>query len=224
MGNTANLQLPYPELDDPADVPADVRALAEAVDAALGSSAVAMPGEVRLWPGASVPALSKYGRWVWADGAAYSSATFPEASANIAPAWKTHAGKPDPGAGMFRVPDLRGSVATGLDAMPGGARANRITRAAAAVLAAIAGEEFHVLSLAETAPHVHGVNDPQHYHNRPAAVGTGGVWSLLNASDGGPVPSSYSPTGITLASAGGGGAHENLPPVTFVPYIVKLDD
>jgi microcystin-dependent protein len=31
-------------------------------------------------------------------------------------------------------------------------------------------------------------------------------------------------TGVTVDVAGGGGAHENMPPTVFVPYIVKLDD
>jgi hypothetical protein len=31
-------------------------------------------------------------------------------------------------------------------------------------------------------------------------------------------------TGISIQASGGGGAHENVQPTVFVPYIVKLDD
>lgn len=45
MGQTPNHAFPYPELTDPADVPADVRALAEAVDAVIPVGPVIPPGE-----------------------------------------------------------------------------------------------------------------------------------------------------------------------------------
>jgi hypothetical protein len=38
MGTTANLLLPYPELNDPANVPTDMRELAEAIEKALGGT------------------------------------------------------------------------------------------------------------------------------------------------------------------------------------------
>ena len=45
MGQTAIFQLPYPELTDPADVPTDVRELAEAVETKLGAAlATSLPG------------------------------------------------------------------------------------------------------------------------------------------------------------------------------------
>jgi microcystin-dependent protein len=116
----------------------------------------AIPGEVRLWSGSALPELATYGKWVWADGAYYPTATYPAAAAHIGSQWRTFAGASDPGAGNFRVPDLRGLVAAGLDAMPGGSRANRMTRAAAATLAAKTGEEAHGLSVTELARHGHG--------------------------------------------------------------------
>ena len=51
---------------------------------------------------------------------------------------------------------MRGLVVAGMDAMPGGARANRMTRAAAATLAAKTGEETHGLSPTEGPRHNHG--------------------------------------------------------------------
>lgn len=43
MGETTLLQLPYPELTDVADVPADLRALAEAIEGALPPYVTALP-------------------------------------------------------------------------------------------------------------------------------------------------------------------------------------
>jgi microcystin-dependent protein len=124
---------------------------------APGASAIsAIPGEMKLWPGTALPNVTKYGHWVWADGSVYSAATYPDAAAAIAAQWKTFAGASDPGAGNFRVPDMRGLVPAGMDAMPGGARANRMTRAAAITIAARTGEESHVISNGEMPRHNHG--------------------------------------------------------------------
>ncbi len=116
----------------------------------------AIPGEVKLWSGDVLPAPGTYGLWVWADGAVYQVADHPLAAAHIAAKWRTFAGASDPGVSNFRVPDLRGLVAAGMDAMPGGSRANRMTRAAAIVLAEKTGKETHVLSVGELARHGHG--------------------------------------------------------------------
>ena len=115
-----------------------------------------IPGEVKLWPGDTLPDPAIYGKWVWADGAVYPVATYPLAAAHIAAAWRTFAGASDPGPSNFRVPDMRGLVPAGLDAMPGGARANRMTRAVAITLAARTGKETHVLTVGELARHGHG--------------------------------------------------------------------
>lgn len=209
---------------------------------AAASSAI--PGEIRMWSGSALPNLTKYGKWVWADGTAYAAATYPEASANIHANWKTHAGKADPGAGMFRVPDMRGATPVGMDAMPGGASANRIVRTAADTLAGILGEETHALTQAELASHAHVVTDPGHNHgiSDPGHNHPSGYGALVTASppDGqsvlvGNAPGTVSTisytgigiqtrvTGITVQNTGNNNAHENLPPSNFIPYIVKLD-
>jgi microcystin-dependent protein len=137
--------------------------------AAFGS----IPGEIKMWSGTALPDPAKYGKWVWADGAAYDTVTYPEASANIAAAWKTAHGAADPGAGKFRAPDMRGVVPHGLDAMPGGTRANRVTRALAINIAARTGEEYHALTIAELAAHDHGAttgtDTPDHAHSTAGA-------------------------------------------------------
>jgi len=205
-----------------------------------------IPGEVKLWGGKVLPDLTKYGKWVWADGTAYSSTTYPEASNNIAPEWKTAHGQTDPGAGMFRVPDLRGLTPCGLDQMPGGTRANRTTRSVAITVAAKTGEEYHVVTLAETPAHAHSVSDPTHGHgvSDPTHIhaltnygfnyhgGTGAPdgygdspWMVSMTTDyrATGIGISGAATGISIQNAGGGGAHETMQPTVFVPYIVRLD-
>jgi len=160
MGQTPTWALPYPEEADPADVPVDMQELANRLEVVLSQlkTGGSIPGEVRLWSGSALPAQATYGHWVWADGASYDSATYPIAAANIAASWKTFGGQADPGAGKFRVPDLRGVVPAGMDAMPGGARANRVTRAAAATVGGLLGVEYVTLTAATMPAHAHGVN------------------------------------------------------------------
>jgi len=128
----------------------------------------AIPGEVKLWSGDVLPEEATYGKWVWADGAYYPIANYPLAAAHISDAWNTFAGASDPGPSNFRVPDLRGLVATGMDAMPGGSRANRMTRSVAITLAARTGKETHAITSAEMAYHSHGGgtghDTPDHAH------------------------------------------------------------
>lgn len=270
-----------------------------------------IPGEIKLWPGITLPDISKYGKWVWADGSSYSSATYPEASANIAPGWKTFGGLADPGAGNFRVPDLRGLIPGGMDQMPGGTRANRVTRAAAITIATMSGSEYYTLAVADLPSHNHGAAtgaeaahthtvttgtesadhshvtttgyaNAGHVHYSGSGQGSVGGWvssqylyntvpfggGNTSTSGGGiGVPdtnarnldrdasqfanygsgahqdhghtgtsggrsAAHTHSGTTAAGSshshsisaqGGGGAHENMPPTVFVPYIVRLD-
>lgn len=132
-----------------------------------GPSGGSIPGEVKLWPGTVLPNESTYGKWVWADGAVYPIGTYPLAAAHIADAWNTLGGLlSDPGSGNFRVPDLRGLVPSGIDAMPGGSRANRVARSDGAVQAKPIGEEQHTLILSKI---------PAHSHRGGGLAGAGGV-------------------------------------------------
>lgn len=194
------------------------------------ASISAIPGEIKLWPGGALPELVTYGKWDWCDGGVLAVATYPLAASHIDASWKTFGGASDPGAGNFRKPDMRGLVPAGLDAMPDGSgghgtRANRTTRAVAIILAGRAGEETHVVTVAEMPAHAHTVNDPGHYHTISESAGgqTGGV-AGANMYNVGASNTSAVLTGVTVNNNGGGGAHENLQPTVFVPYIVKLDD
>jgi microcystin-dependent protein len=220
-----------------------------------GPAAVsAIPGEVKLWSGSALPDIATYGKWVWADGAVYPVASHPKAAAHIASQWRTFAGASDPGAPNFRVPDLRGLVGVGMDAMPGGTRANRMTRAVAITIAARTGEETHIVTVPEMPAHAHPVSDPTHVHtiadNQHGHQLWGGANFLSNAYASGAVNVGYlgdpaaekiiwahggtqpghsnigmfgAGTGISVGNSGSNGAHENVQPTVFVPYIVYLD-
>jgi microcystin-dependent protein len=183
-----------------------------------------LPGEVKIWPGTALPNLAQFGKWVWADGGVYPVATYPLSAANIATAWRTFAGASDPGGSNFRVPDLRGLIPVGMDAMPGGARANRMTRAVAITIAARTGEETHIITVPELAPHGHAITDPGHTHTTPAS---GGTYPAAPGADsvaqGGSGSTGSKVTGITINNTGSGIGHENVQPSVFIPYIVCLN-
>lgn len=192
-----------------------------------------IPGEVRLWPGNTLPELGSYGLWDWADGGVLAVADYPIAAGHIDTHWRTFGGASDPGGANFRKPDLRGLVPAGLDQMPGGTRANRMLRAVAIIIAGKSGEETHVITLPESPAHAHGVTDPGHYHALDYSNGGGGptvypypVMSQPRTTSDfvATTQSEVASTGISINNAGGGGAHENVQPTVFVPYIVKLDD
>lgn len=202
-----------------------------------GPAINAIPGEVKLWSGETLPDEATYGKWVWADGAWYEEGEYPLAAAHISPRWKTFDGASDPGSGKFRVPDLRGLVAAGLDAMPGGTRKNRVTRAAAVFGTSWnkTGKETHIILTTEMPSHTH-VSSGGHLHIPPGAAGNkfavtkdsaeGFLGSLLDTPFAPYNLYNTASTGYANTAAlnptGGGGAHENLPPSVFVPYIVCL--
>lgn len=172
-----------------------------------------IPGEIKLWPSLTLPSEAEYGLWTWANGGIFVISEHPLAAGNIDDVWNTAMGLAAPGAGNFRVPDLRGLVPAGLDAMPFGAtRINRMTRAAALTIAAKTGEETHVLTLAESASHTH-----------PPAVGSAFIMEVGGSRSVGTGAFTLDNAASTGA-AGGNGAHETVQPTIMVPYIVKLDD
>lgn len=180
-----------------------------------------IPGQLLMWPTTVLPNEATYGKWVWADGAVYLEADYPIAASHINIAWKTFAGASNPGTGNFRVPDFRGLIPAGLDQMPGGARANRMTRAVAITIAAKTGEETHVISIPEIPAHNHGGGS--HTHGIPSG-NLGPSASMLQWGSNAQADMNTRSSGTIISTEGGGGAHENVQPTVFIPYIVKLDD
>lgn len=168
----------------------------------------AIPGEVRMWPNTALPNSAQYGYWKFADGMYYLKSQWVQANANIDPVWRTFGGAADPGATNFRVPDFRGLVPAGLDQMPGGVRANRLTRAVAITLAGKTGEETHVVTINEMPVHNHQSN------GSGTAVGTVAAPAKASASASGDF--------TITKNTGGGAAHENMQPTVFIPYIVFM--
>ena len=182
------------------------------------------PGEVRAFAGPGVPA-----GWLVCDGTAVPRATYPNLFAAIGTYW---------GAGdnisTFNLPDLRGRSPIGYVTSPTGGITPR-------PFATLGGEEAHVLSTNELASHGHGVNDGTHSHGTnqsphthtyinpegPAAVAAGAA---------GPVPSGGTQTGgananitilasganISIAAAGGNGAHNNMHPFAVLFWMIKF--
>ncbi len=116
------------------------------------------------------------------------------------------------GSTTFALPDLRGRAAFGLDNLGGATAAGRVTTGGSGINgttpAANGGEQAHTLTYNEMPVHSHGV--------------------LRGAG----VPGTTTPRGVfgdgTAASvsgstenAGGGAAHNNMPPAVMTNYIIK---
>ncbi len=132
---------------------------------------------------------------------------------------------------QITLPDKRGYLAAGLDDM-GSAAANRFSGVPfngsgnATTAGATAGEALHLLSVGEMPAHNHTLTDPGHVHSQvqgqTGAGANGGNPLALTSTDGLNFSTGSATTGITLASTGGGGAHNNMPPVVLGTFYRKL--
>lgn len=121
------------------------------------------------------------------------------------------------GSTTFTIPDARGRVLAGADAM-GGTAASRMTLALSqgsyGNLGASGGAESHTLVTAELASHTHAQSVDNSYN--PSAGGVAGRYATNNTG------ANWS-SGVSgpTASTGGDTAHNNVQPTLLVNYIIK---
>ena len=183
------------------------------VGAAVAASDGTPTGTMHPFAGAAAPS-----GYLLCAGQAISRATYAALFAAISTAW----GAGD-GTTTFNIPDMRGSVAAGIDNM-GGVAANKITNAISGingtVLGALGGSESQ-----QSHTHAATVTDPGHTHVIPAvavAEAHGGPNDIVLNSAGNNLNTLSAVTGISVsnASAGSGGS-QNVQPTVMVNYIIK---
>jgi len=151
-----------------------------------------MTGEVRIWSTATAPA-----GWLLCDGSVVSQATYAALFAVVGATYNTGG----EGAGNFRLPDLRGRCAVGLD--PGGA-AGRISLAGggydSSTLGANGGTQSRTIGVANLPSHTHtfsattAATNTDHTHTYSGTTGSSatGIGVVSHT------------TGITLTASGTG--------------------
>ena len=112
-------------------------------------------GSTMAWAGTADPSDTN---WLICDGRAVATATYPALSAILGSTWNTGG----EGAGMFRIPDLRGRVAVG---------AGTGTGLTARSVAQKAGAESVALTTAHMSAHDHGGTTGNDTHDHGAVTG-----------------------------------------------------
>lgn len=157
-------------------------------------------GDLKPWPGASVPS-----GWVTCDGRTLNRTAYADLFAVIGTTWG-----PGDGATTFNIPDLRGRALIG---------AGHGTGLADRVLAATGGVESNALTVGQLPAHSHPVTDPGHVHasvvaasNATAGAAAGGVAAGNTSS---------ATTGLTVGNTGNGDPVDNMQPFAVVNWIIK---
>jgi microcystin-dependent protein len=151
MSTTGRLLLPYPGSTDSADVPRDVKALADRVEALSAwirqvdfapAAGVLWPGDLKFSAAAASPDPLV---WLKCDGTAQLRATYPDLFAALGGAASPW-GLPD--ASRFNVPNLAGRT-------PIGTGQNTLLGSTVRSIGQLVGEEQHKLLPNELAAHTH---------------------------------------------------------------------
>lgn len=157
------------------------------------------------WPGKMIASAhdSEPEGWLICDGRAISRTDYRDLFDAIGTTW----GSGD-GSSTFNLPDLRGRVLAGMDdfgTVQGAA--NVITDASADSLGGEMGEETHTLTVDEIPPHTHPVKST----NADKDVSAGSY----------KVASTEANSTFDTNSGGGGSAHNNVQPTTFVNWLIR---
>lgn len=161
-------------------------------------------GVIKVYAGAAAPT-----GYLLCDGASYLRATYPDLFTAIGTTFGSVDGT------HFNVPDLRGRA-------PIGSGTGDAADATAHALGAKTGTEKHALIEAELAAHTHV--DAGHAHESDATAfvvqNAAGSFSLSAGTDY-DVATSTAAASAALANTGSGTAHNNMPPVLAVNFIIK---
>lgn len=223
MLTTPRLSLPYPEPDDPADVPADMHALALVLDALFPAGLLAP------FAGAAAPT-----GWLICDGASLLRATYPalfDALGGASSPWGLADGT------HFNVPDYRGRVPVGAD--PSGVRlanpakrdrgetggVERVLLGLTEVGVAGHGHAVGTLAVTGNGNHEHQVQASGSFVTNPGGPANGGVahnsGSPLSNTQGATHTHGIGGTVANHAGAAASASHDNMPPYAAALWIVK---
>lgn len=178
-------------------------------------------GSGMIWFGTSAPNSN----FVFPYGQAVSRTTYATLFGIVSTAYGT-----GDGTTTFNLPDLRGRVVAFLDNMGGTAASRLTTIGSGTTLGGAGGAETHTLLTTEIPAHTHvnTLTDPGHTHGFAGNVAASGAATNATGvagSTGTQINATQSATtGITItnASAGGGGAHNNLQPTILVNCIMRI--
>lgn len=218
MKTTPILALPYPESTDSADVPRDIKALAEKLDPAAPASGLFIIGEVRFVAVAATPT-----GWLPCDGAAVSRTTYAALFAAIAAVFG-----PGDGSTTFNVPDCRGRAIAGAGQGTGLAMRTAGTKwgVEAVVLSVtqIPSHNHNGATGVESSDHTHGSGNGYPFMTSTLSVGLNGdpgaaqTWLPNNWT--GATSGRSSAHTHAIPAQGGGTGHDNTQPSIAIPAYI----
>jgi microcystin-dependent protein len=209
-GTTPNLALPYPTSTDTADVPRDIKALADRIDVLTGPAGIGMTGEIRMWPAVNPPT-----GWLVCNGQVVSAATYPGLATVLGQA-----------GGNVTLPDYRdtfpvGASATNAVGARGGAANVSLTAAQSGMPAhnhtGLTAGRDRVQTHSHGAGGVWMLTGINGFVTPAAGAGMGGAGLSIDPSD----PPDHFHTVKDEPARNATQAHENRPPFQAINFIIR---